>query len=94
MTITRTCNGCGEGIPGAQAGALVVQRDHNPGIVMPPTLTALDRTDWCKRCAAPIIAVVAEGLSRRHNVQRRSMAERAQSVVVPMTKPNPLTRRR
>lgn len=81
MSITRTCNGCGEAIPAEQAGALVVQRDANPGMLRAPGLAALARTDWCCRCAAPILAVVGESLTRaRQARQRRAMQDRARSL--------------
>jgi hypothetical protein len=78
MSITRKCNGCGEIIPAESAGALTAQRDRNPGIITAPSLAALDRTDWCTRCAAPILAAIAESLIRaRQARERRAMAERA-----------------
>ncbi len=83
MSITRICNGCGERIPGAQAGALSVQRDENPGALRTPVLAELDRTDWCKRCAAPILAALGESLTRaRQARERRMMGQRAQSLDV------------
>lgn len=81
MSITRTCNGCGETIPAAQAGAIAVQRDENPAALRTPGLAALDRTDWCRRCAAPILAVLGESLARaRQARERRTMQERARSI--------------
>ncbi len=80
----RKCNGCGEAIPAAQAGAIVVQRDENPGALRTPGLAALDRTDWCERCAAPILAAVSESLIRaRQARERRTMQQQAQSVDIP-----------
>lgn len=81
MSITRTCNGCGEMMPIEAAGAVTVQRDANPGHLRTPGLAALDRTDWCPRCAAPILAVLSESLVKaRQARERRAMAERARSV--------------
>lgn len=81
MSIVRTCNGCGEAIPAEQAGALTCLRDRNPGIITPPSLAALDRTDWCKRCAAPILAALGESLTRaRQARERRLVQQRARSL--------------
>jgi hypothetical protein len=86
MSITRTCNGCGETIPVEVAGALTVQRDANPGHLRTPGLAALDRTDWCPRCAAPILAVLGESLTRaRRARERRAISERARSVELTST---------
>lgn len=81
MSITRACNGCGEAIPAERAGALTCQRDPNPGIVRPPALAALDRTDWCPRCAAPILAAIGESLAKaRQARERRSISQRARNL--------------
>ena len=83
MTIQRACDGCGESIPAVQAGALVVQRDENPATLRTPGLAALDRTDWCRRCAAPILAVLGESLTRARQARdRRAMEQRARSIKV------------
>lgn len=84
MSISRACNGCGETIPAVEAGAITVQRDANPGVLHTPGLAALDRTDWCKRCAAPILAAVAESLTRaRQARERRAMQQQATSIKLP-----------
>ncbi len=90
MSITRVCNGCGETMPAAQAGAIAVQRDENPGALRTPGLAALDRTDWCKRCAAPILAVLSESLVRaRQARERRTISERAKNLRI--VRPHSLT---
>lgn len=72
------CNGCAEVIPAAQAGAITVQRDQNPGALSTPGTAALDRTDWCHRCAAPILAALSESLVRaRQARERRAIGQRA-----------------
>lgn len=84
MSIERRCNGCGEAMPACEAGALTVQRDENPGAIRTPGLAALDRTDWCKRCAAPILAAVSESLIKaRQARERRTMQQRASSIQLP-----------
>jgi hypothetical protein len=84
MSIRRTCDGCGEVIPAEQAGAIAVQRDANPGALRTPGLAALDHTDWCRRCAAPILAVLGESLVKaRQARERRAMAQRAASLDLP-----------